>query len=107
MDSDTESAGSAGRRSHHSLEDALEIDLAPVGEVGPEIDDGVSVACGQDGLVSLEEPVFEVPELRDTSPQIRAHTVVNSGSSSRAALSRMSQATGRLPDRFQICVFPQ
>ena len=50
MDSDTEIVGTAGRRSHHSLEDALKMDE----------------------LVSLEEPVFEVPELRDTSPQIRA-----------------------------------
>ena len=30
------------------------------------------VVSGQDERVSWEEPVFEVPELRDTSPQIRA-----------------------------------
>ena len=72
MDSGTESVGSAGRRSHHSLEDALEMDLEPVGEVGPDVENGVSVVSGQDELVSLEEPVFEVPTLRDTSPKIRA-----------------------------------
>ena len=72
MDSDTESVGTADHRSHHSLEDALEMDLEPVGEDGREVDDGVSVVSGQDEVVSLEEPVFEVPELRDTSPQIRA-----------------------------------
>ena len=53
MDSDTESVGTAGRRSHHSLEDALEMDLEPVGEDGREVDDGVSVVSGQDELVSF------------------------------------------------------
>ena len=48
MDSDTESVGSAGRRPHHSLEDALEMDVEPVGEGGPGLDDGVSVVSGQD-----------------------------------------------------------
>ena len=67
MDSDTESVGSAGHRSPHSLEDALQMDLEPVGEVGPDVENGVSVVSGQDELVSLEEPVFEVPKLRDTS----------------------------------------
>ena len=44
IDSDTESVGSAGRRSHDSLEDALEMNLEPVGEVGPEVD---GVMCCQ------------------------------------------------------------
>ena len=44
MDSDTESVVSSGLRSHHSFEDVLEMDLeaTPVGEVGSELDDGVS-----------------------------------------------------------------
>ena len=73
-DSDAESVVSAGRRSHHSFEDALEMDLeaTPVGEVGSELDDGVSVVSGEVEPTSLEEQVFEVPELRDNSSQIRA-----------------------------------
>ena len=61
MGFDTESVIS-GCRSHHSLEDALEMDL-----------EFVSLCCyGQDELVSWEERVFEVPVLRGTSLQIRA-----------------------------------
>ena len=72
MDSDTESVGS-GHRSHHSFEDALAMDLdaTPVCEVGSAVDDAVSVVSGEVEPPSLEE-VFEVPELRDTSPQIWA-----------------------------------
>ena len=72
MDSDTESLRS-GVRSHHSLEDAFEMDLnaVPESEVGSAVDGGVSVVSGEVELPSVEE-VFEVPELRDSSPQIRA-----------------------------------
>ena len=72
MDSDTESVRS-GIRSHHSYEDAFEMDLDAVSEseVGSAVDDEVSVVSGEVEILSVEE-VFEVPELRDTSPQIRA-----------------------------------
>ena len=71
MDSDTESVRS-GVPSHHSFEDVCEMELeaVPNGEVGSGVDDGVSVVSGDFEPPSVEE-VFEVPELRDTSPQIR------------------------------------
>ena len=49
MGSDTESVGRSGRRSHWSLDDALEMDLnvTPIVEEGSDsTDDGVSEASG-------------------------------------------------------------
>ena len=71
MDSDTESVRSVVR-SHHSLEGAFEMDLDAVeSEVGLAVNDGVSAVSGEVELLSVEE-VFEVPELHDSSPQIRS-----------------------------------
>ena len=74
MGSDTESVEGSGRQFQWSLEYALERNLkvAPVDEqVSDTGDDGVSQVSGDVEPPPLAEPSFEVPELRDTSPQIR------------------------------------